>query len=254
VSRQELDNAVQANLANQALVAAAQAAVRNAQLKLEWTKVTAPITGIAGISAAQIGDLVTPTTVLTTVSQVDLIKVQFPISEQHYLRFAERIRAREEGCVSDGPPLTLVLANGSAYPEPGRFSTVGREVDLRTGTITIQAVFPNPGNILRPEQDAKVRVVTKQKKALLVPQRTVQELQGNYQVAVVGPDSTVEFRPVEVGEKVGSQWVIEKRLHPHERVVVAGLQKVTAGAVVQAKPLPADTASTVAANTTVQGQ
>ena len=125
---------------------------------------------------------------------------------------------------------------------------------LRTGTIMIQAVFPNPRNILRPGQYAKIRVVTKQKKALLVPQRAVQELQGNYQVAVVGPDSTVEFRPVEVGEKVGSQWVIEKRLHPHERVVVAGLQKVTAGAVVQAKPLPADTASTVAANTTVQGQ
>ena len=118
----------------------------------------------------------------------------------------------------------------------------------------IQAAFPNPGNILRPGQYTKVRVVTKQKKALLVPQRAVQELQGNYQVAVVGPDSTVEFRPVEVGEKVGSQWVIEKRLHPHERVVVAGLQKVTAGAVVQAKSLPADTASTVAANITVQGQ
>jgi membrane fusion protein (multidrug efflux system) len=195
-----------------------------------------------------------PTTELTTVSQVDPIKVQFPISEQQYLRFAERIRAREEGRVSDGPPLTLILANGSVYPEPGRFSAAGREVDLRTGTITIQAVFPNPGNIIRPEQDAKVRVVTKQKKALLVPQRAVQELQGNYQVAVVGPDSTVEFRPVEVGEKVGSQWVIEKGLHPRERVVVAGLQKVTQGAVVQAKSLPADTASTVAANTTVQGQ
>jgi membrane fusion protein (multidrug efflux system) len=125
VSRQELDNAVQANLANQALVAAAQAAVRNAQLNLDWTKVTAPITGIAGISAAQIGDLVTPATVLTTVSQVDPIKVQFPISEQQYLRFARRIRAREEGRVSAGPPLTLILANGDVYPEPGRFSAAG---------------------------------------------------------------------------------------------------------------------------------
>jgi RND family efflux transporter MFP subunit len=252
VSRQELDNAVQANQANKASVAAAQAAVANARLNVSWTKVTAPIDGIAGISEAQIGDLVTPNTVLTTISQVDPIKVQFPISEQEYLQFAQRIRAREEGRVRDGPPLTLVLANGSVYPEPGRFSAADRQVDLRTGTITIQAVFPNPGNILRPGQYAKVRAVTKvDKGALLVPQRAVEELQGGYQVAVVGPNNLVDVRPVEVGERVGNLWIIKKGLKPGERVVVGGLQKVKDGVVVSAKPAP--TESAVAANTAASG-
>jgi len=255
VSRQELDNAVQANLANKASVEAAQAAVQNARLNLEWTKVTAPIDGIAGISEAQIGDLVTPTTVLATISQVDPIKVEFPISEQQYLHFAQRIRAREEGRVTGGPPLTLILANGGVYPEPGRFSVADRQVDLRTGTITIQALFPNPGNILRPGQYAKIRAVTKvEKHALLVPQRAVQELQGSYRVAVVGPDNTADLRPVEVGEKVGSQWIIETGLKPDERVIVAGLQKVTEGTVVNAKPLPADKAGAVAANAAAPGR
>lgn len=241
VSHQELDNAVQANQANRASVAAAQAAVANARLNVGWTQVTAPIAGIAGISEAQIGDLVTPNTVLTTISQVDPIKVQFPISEQEYMRFAQRIRAYEEERVSEGPPLTLILANGNVYPEPGRFSAADRQVDLRTGTITIQALFPNPGNILRPGQYAKIRAITKMdKKALLVPQRAVEELQGSYQVAVVGPDNTVELRPVAVGEKVGSLWIIDQGLQPNERVVVAGLQKVKDGIVVNAKPLPVE--------------
>jgi membrane fusion protein (multidrug efflux system) len=253
VSRQELDNAVQANQANKASVAAAQAAVANAHLNVGWTHVTAPIAGIAGISEAQIGDLVMPTTVLTTVSQVDPIKVQFPISEQEYWRFAQRIRAREEERASDGPPFTLILANGSVYPEPGRFSAADREVDLRTGTIIIQALFPNPGNLLRPGQYAKIRAVTRlNKNALLVPQRAVEELQGSYQVAVVGPNNTVDLRPVEVGEKVGSLWIVDQGLQPGERVVVAGLQKVKDGVVVNAQPLPAEAA--VAANTPTGGR
>lgn len=226
VSRQELDNAVQANQANKASIAAAQAAVANARLNLSWTRVIAPIDGIAGISEAQIGDLVTPNTVLTTISQVNPIKVQFPISEQEYLLFAQRIRAREEGRVRSGLPLTLILANGSVSPEPGRFNAADRQVDLRTGTIIIQAVFPNPENILRPGQYAKVRAVTKvEKGALLVPQRAVEELQGSYQIAVVGPDNTVDVRPVEVGEKVGTLWIIDKGLKPSERVVVGGCRK-----------------------------
>jgi membrane fusion protein (multidrug efflux system) len=147
----------------------------------------------------------------------------------------------------------LILANGSVYPEPGRFSAADREVDLRTGTIIIQALFPNPGNLLRPGQYAKIRAVTRlNKNALLVPQRAVEELQGSYQVAVVGPNNTVDLRPVEVGEKVGSLWIVDQGLQPGERVVVAGLQKVKDGVVVNAQPLPAEAA--VAANTPTGGR
>jgi membrane fusion protein (multidrug efflux system) len=152
ISQQELDNAVQANQANKASVEAAHAAVERAKLNLSWTKVTAPITGIAGISVAQIGDLVTPNTVLTTISQVDPIKVYYPISEQEYLHFAQRIREIEAGRGGERTPLQLTLADGKRYPHDGTFSLADRQVDLRTGTITVQGLFPNPENILRPGQ------------------------------------------------------------------------------------------------------
>jgi len=237
ISQQELDNAVQANQANKASVEAARAAVETAKLNLDWTKVTSPIDGIAGISVAQIGDLVTPSTVLTTISQVDPIKVYYPISEQEYLHFAQRIREIDEGRGGDRPPLELTLADGSVYPERGQFSLADRQVDLRTGTITVQSLFPNPGNILRPGQYAKIRVAAEMKKgALLVPQRAVQQLQGNYQVAVVGADNKVDIRPVKVGEQVGSMWIIAQGLKLGERVVVEGLQKVKAGMAVNPKP------------------
>lgn len=241
ISQQELDNAVQANQANKASVEAARAAVDNAKLNLGWTQVTAPISGIAGISVAQIGDLVTPSTVLTTISQVDPIKVYYPISEQEYLHFARRIHEIDAGRGGERPPLELILADGSIYPERGKFTFADRQVNLQTGTITMQALFPNPGNILRPGQYAKVRVAPDlQKGALLVPQRAVQELQGMYQVAVVGPDNVVQIRTVKPGERVGSLWIINEGLKLGELVVVEGLQKMRNGLTVNPKPVPAE--------------
>src|SRR5215510_10662179 len=249
ISQQELDNARQANQADKASVEAARAAVERAKLNLTWTKVTAPIDGIAGISVAQIGDLVTPNTVLTTISQVDPIKVYYPISEQEYLHFARRIREIEEGRAGQRAPLELTLADGSVYPERGTFSLADRQVDLRTGTITMQSLLPNPENILRPGQYAKIRVPAETRKgALLVPQQAIQQLQGSSQVAVVGAENKVDIRPVKVGEQVGSMWIITQGLKPGERVVVEGVQKVKAGMVVNPKPAtgesaPAQTAS-----------
>jgi len=241
ISQQELDNAGQANQANKASVEAARAAVDNTKLNLGWTKVTAPISGIAGISVAQIGDLVTPSTLLTTISQVDPIKVYYPISEQEYLHFARRIHEIDEGRGGERPPLELILADGSTYPERGKFTFADRQVNLQTGTITMQGLFPNPGNILRPGQYAKVRVAPDLRKgALLVPQRAVQELQGIYQVAVVGPDNVVQIRTVKSGERVGSLWIINEGLKLGERVVVEGLQKVRNGLTVNPKPVPAE--------------
>ena len=245
ISQQELDNAIQANQADKASVEAARAAVDRAKLNLSWTKVTAPIDGIAGISVAQIGDLVTPNTVLTTVSQVDPIKVYYPISEQEYLHFARRIREIEQGRGGERPPLVLTLADGSVYPERGTFSLADRQVDLRTGTITMQSLFPNPENILRPGQYAKIRVAAETRKgAMLVPQVAVQRLQGSTQVAVVGAEHKVDIRPVKVGEQVGNMWIITQGLKPGERVVVEGVQKVKAGMAVNpqasaAVPTPA---------------
>jgi len=241
ISQQELDNAIQANQADKASVEAARAAVERAKLNLSWTKVAAPINGIAGISVAQIGDLVTPTTVLTTVSQVDPIKVYYPISEQEYLHFARRIREIEQGRGGERAPLELTLADGSVYPERGTFSLADRQVDLRTGTITMQSLFPNPENILRPGQYAKIRVAAETRKgAMLVPQQAVQQLQGSNQVVVVGADNKVDIRPVKVGEQVGNMWIITQGLKPGERVVVEGVQKVKAGMAVNPKPSAAE--------------
>lgn len=235
ISQQELDNAIQAHQANKASVETARAAVERTELNLSWTKVTAPINGIAGISVAQIGDLVTPNTVLTTISQVDPIKVYYPISEQEYLHFARRIRDIDEG-QGEGASLELTLADGSVYPKRGTFSLADRQVDLRTGTIIVQGVFPNPENILRPGQYAKIRVAAETRQgALLVPQQAVQQLQGSHQVAVVGNDNKIDIRPVKVGEQVGNMWIITQGLKPGERIVVVGVQKVKTGMVVNPK-------------------
>ena len=236
ISQQELDNAIQAHQANRALVEAARASVEQAKLNLGWTKVISPIDGIAGISVAQIGNLVTPNTELTTVSQVDPIKVYYPISEREYLHFAKRIREIEQGRGGERVPLELTLADGSVYPEQGTFSLADRQVDLRTGTITVQGLFPNPGNMLRPGQYAKIRVAAEMKKgALLVPQRAVQELQGTYRLAIVGPENKVVLRVVKVGERVDNLWVIEEGLKPDDRVIIEGLQKIKDGAPVNPK-------------------
>jgi len=248
IPQQDLDNAVQANLAAQAQVRAAKAQidaakgqVDTAQLNLGFTKVVSLIDGIAGIAQAQIGDLVGPTSLLTTVSKVDPIKVYFPVSERGYLDYMKENpdpvkRAAQEKQLG----LQLILADGSLYPYKGTFSFADREVDVKTGTLRLQGLFPNPGNILRPGQFARVRaIVTTRKGARLVPQRAVTEVQGSYQVAVVGDDNKVSIRPVKVGERVGTEWIIEEGLKPGEKVVAEGTQRVKAGMTVDPKPFKA---------------
>jgi len=236
ISQQELDNAVQAQRAGKAAVAAARATVEKAQLDLDWTQLKSPIDGIAGISIAQIGDLVSENTVLTTVSQVDPIKVSVPISEQEYLRFAPAIQLDGSGQRPTKPTLELILADGSVHRERGTASVVNRQVDIKTGTMMIVTLFPNPGSLLRPGQYAKVRApVDTRVGALLVPQRAVQEMQGTYQVAVVGADNKVAMRTVKAGPRVGNMWVIDEGIKPGERVVVEGLQKVRDGVTVTPK-------------------
>lgn len=237
VSQQELDNAVQANRANEAAVDAAQAALEQARLNLEWTRVTAPIDGVAGVAIAQIGDLVDPTTQLTTVSQVDPIKAVFPVAEQEYLRYARGEAQRQGAQGNREGALELITADGQVFPHRGTVSVVGREIDPRTGTLIIEGLFPNPGNVLRPGGYAKVRAVVEERpNAVLVPQRAVQDVQGQAQVAVVGADDVAQWRNVTTGSRSGEHWVIETGLQPGERVVVEGLQKVRSGMKVAARP------------------
>jgi membrane fusion protein (multidrug efflux system) len=212
---------------NQADIAQARAVLDNAQLNQSWAKVFSPITGIAGIKNANIGDLISTSTVLTTVSQVDPIYVQFPVSEQEYLKW------RQRGPLGDGEKqrdLEIILADGATYSHRGRTEILDRAVGETTGTINIRGVFPNPGDLLRPGQYAKVRALVDTKKgALLIPQRAVLDQQGVHLVAVVGADETVDLRKVQVGERVGSLWIIEQGLKPGERVIVEGIDRVKAG-------------------------
>jgi membrane fusion protein (multidrug efflux system) len=265
VSQQELDNAVQSNLANLAAVAAARATVLNAQasvtqaqaalekaradvetqqaniaaaraaladagLNLGYTKVSSPIDGIAGFRGANIGDFVGPSdaTALTTVSQVNPIYAEFPISEQRALAVFRRWDADPRA--PRDIELELILADGSVYPTRGRAAALDRQVDVTTGTVLARGVFPNPGNVLRPGQYAKVRAVVEvRKSALMIPQRAVQDVQGIHQVAVVRPDETVDVRTVKVDVRVGSLWMIAEGLKPGERVIVEGADRVRAG-------------------------
>lgn len=246
VSQKELDDSIQSNEANKASVFSAQANLEKARLNLDWTNVTSPVDGVAGIAGAQVGDLIMENTVMTTVSQVDPIRVQFPISEKAYLRFAERIQKAAANPTADRPEaakLELMLADGSVYPHKGKVALADRQVDVKTGTITMISYFPNPGNILRPGQYAKVRAVVETLPgALVVPQRAVQELQGTYQVGVVGPDKKVAIRNVKLGPQTGALWVIAAGLQAGEQVIVEGLQKVKSGMAVTAKPMPAEPA------------
>jgi len=219
-------------------VLSARAAVDRAKLDLGFTRVTSLIDGVAGIAKAQIGDLVSPNqpNELTTVSTLDPIKVYVPVSEQQYLKTTE-------GDASSGAAiLELILADGSVYPHKGRFTFADRQVDPATGTIKVASLFSNPRNILRPGQFARVRAtIATLKGALLVPQRAVSELQGTYLLAVVGDDGKVDMRPVQVGERFESMWVIEKGLKPGEKVIVEGLQKVKQGMSVMTKPFAPQT-------------
>jgi RND family efflux transporter MFP subunit len=238
IAQQQLDDDIQANLAAKALVQSAQAQVDQAQLNLNFTHVTSLIDGIVGIAQVQIGNLVTPTSTLTSVSQVNPIKAYFPISEQEYLHYAARINAHNQQNVpSDAPPIELILSDGSVYPYKGTLLETNRQVDITTGSIQIVCAFPNPHNILRPGQFGRVRAAGDTRKgALLVPQRAVTELQGIDQVAVVGADNKVDIRPIKVGERVGDLWIVDSGVRAGERVVVEGLQKVSPGVLVRITP------------------
>lgn len=267
VTQQEYDNATQANVVSKAQVEAAKAGVEAARaqlahakaqvvtakagistakgqlenakatvntavLNLGFTRITAPIDGIAGIATAQVGNLVNTTSgPLTTVSTVDPIKVYFTLSEQEYIGYT-----RQSG-VLDQLELELILADGTTYPEKGKFYFADREVDPKTGAIRMAGVFPNAGNLLRPGQYGRVRAVTSVKEeALLVPQRAVTELQGIYQVAVVEPNNQINIRAVKLGEKSGAMWVVEDGLKPGESIVAEGTLKVRPGMTVSPKP------------------
>lgn len=244
ISQKELVDSIQAHEAAKGITAAAKASLDQAKLNLEWTRIIAPIDGVVGIAKAQIGDLVEPNTELTSMSTLDPIRVYFPVSEQEYLAAAKEISQRYEAHSRDPQSsedlpanVEMTLSDGTVYPHKGRFFLADRQVDVKTGTIRIAALFPNPGNRLRPGQFARVRAVTKTKQgALLVLQRAITELQGSYQVAVVTPENTVEIRPVKVGERVGSLWIVDQGLRPGERVVAEGIQKLKAGMTVHPKP------------------
>jgi membrane fusion protein (multidrug efflux system) len=223
IPQSQLDNDVQANLAAQAGVKAAQAAVATAELNVGFTKVRSLVDGIAAIATAQIGDLVNPSSLLTTVSQVEPIKAYFSLSEQEYLRIADQINrpGLANGLWKTGAALTLTLADGTIYPSTGAFLAADRQIDPRTGTIRISAAFPNPQHLLRPGQYGRVRAATEVvHNALLVPQRAVNDLQGKSQVRVVGPDDKVSLKTVTLGGRAGSRWIVRQGLEPGSRVIV----------------------------------
>ncbi|HEY6349169.1 MAG TPA: efflux RND transporter periplasmic adaptor subunit [Candidatus Angelobacter sp.] len=235
IAQSQLDNDKQAYLAAKATVQAGRAAVEQAELNLEFTNVRSLIDGFAGIANGQVGNLVGPQTVLTTVSQLNPIKAYFVASEQQYLAFVKRnptAAAREK--TERQLDLELVLADGSVYPRKGKFYAVDRQVDIQTGAIRLAGLFANPDSVLRPGQYGRVRFVSYVRPgALLIPQKAVVELQGNYLIAVVGNDNKVTMRTVKMGERAGALWIVEDGLKPGERVVVEGVQKVRDGVVVK---------------------
>jgi membrane fusion protein (multidrug efflux system) len=263
VTQEDLDNAVQNNMAAKAqlqsaraqvqtataqitasgaAVQAARAAVETAQINLGFTHVTAPIQGIPGIAQLQVGALVSPSSgVMTTISTVDPIKVYFTVSEQEYLSFTRRFPTGEQRAAElDQREFELILADGMPYPHPGRFSFADRQVDVRTGAIRLAALFPNPGNSLRPGQYGRVRTASSiQKGAVLVPQRAVTELQGTRMIAVVDGSNKVSLRPVTLGDTVGTDWIVSDGVKAGERVIAEGTQKVRPGMVVSPKPFAA---------------
>jgi membrane fusion protein (multidrug efflux system) len=239
IAKSQLDNEIQAKLGAQAAVESNRATVEQAELNLEWTKVTSLVDGIAGIAQVQIGNLVGPNSVLTSVSQVDPIKAYFPISEQAYVLAQKQssVGSVQHAVSFFGSSLELILTDGSIYPHKGKILLADRQVDPGTGTIRIVAAFPNPGNILRPGQYGRVQVESNLKKgALLIPQSAIAQSQGSYQVAVVGSDHKISMRTVKPGETLGAMWVIDEGLKPREQVVVEGLQRVKEGTLVTPKP------------------
>ena len=247
IAQSQLDNDVQTRATNQAQIQTAQAGIESSQatietakLNLGFTKVRSLIDGISGTAAVQVGNLVSLTTILTTVSKVNPIKAFFPISEQEYLEVAGRLKpgGQADFLRQKNPvPLQLTLANGKVYPHEGKIIFTDRQVNPQTGTIQIAGAFANPGNLLRPGQFGRIRAQTAvHKNALLVPQKAVTELQGQYQVAVLGAGNKVKIQDVKVGNRLGSMWIVESGLQANDRVISEGVGKVRDGATVNPKP------------------
>jgi len=248
-SEQERDNAVQSAAAARAQAEAQRAAVEQAQLNLDYTTIHAPVDGIAGLVKVQVGDLISAGTILTTVTKVDPIKAYFTVSEQRYSEYSRRyadpqVRIEHEKELS----FELILADSTVYPHTGEMYAADNQVDVRTGSLRIAALFPNPGNILRPGQFARIRVLSEVKPgALLVPQRAVTELQGTYQVAVVGPDNKVHIQPIKMGRRIDHEWIVEDGLKAGDKVIVEGVQKAREAGTVNPKPWTAPSPSPTAA-------
>jgi len=239
ISQQELDDAIQAKLAAEAAVAAAQAVVENAQVNLGFTNVTSLIDGVAGLANAQIGDLVGPNgSELTAVSTVNPIKAYFTVSEREYLNWTMQYKTDAElEEKSKSLAFELILSNGTTWPYQGKFYFADRQIDVRTGSIRLAAIFENPRNLLRPGQFGLVRTTVRtQRDAILVPQRAVIETQGLYQVMIVEAGDKVGARPIKVGDRIGSDWIVTSGLSAGETILVEGQQKVRPGMVVHPKP------------------
>ncbi|MCX6140437.1 MAG: efflux RND transporter periplasmic adaptor subunit [Candidatus Kapabacteria bacterium] len=235
ISREEYETAVQMEKATAAAVQANRGSVQKSQLELGYCRVTSPIDGLAGKTRVEAGDLVgrLQGNFLTTVSKLDPIKVQFSLSEVEWITFAKSRAKKKTGGDSGQVSFQMILADKVAHPYLGRAVLVDNAVDPETGTILIEALFPNPEGVVRPGQFAKVRaVVDRRPGAVVVPQRAVSELQGAYRVAVVGSDNIVKMRPVAVGNRVGGAYVIDSGLKAGERIIVEGLQKVREGVTV----------------------
>jgi RND family efflux transporter MFP subunit len=238
ISDQERDTAIAAAGSSRANVEADEAAVQQAQLNLGYTKIIAPIDGVAGFANAQVGDLVSPSSgPLTTISQIDPIKAVVTAGEAPFTDFVSRHPdPKERETYVKSLQFELILGNGEVYPHKGKFYALDRSLDPKTGSIRYEVTFPNPGDLLRPGQFGKVRFVADMKKgAMVIPQEAVNELQGNYQVAVVGNDNKVSIRPVKMGERIGAMWEVTDGLKPGDRVIVQGVQKVREGSLVTVK-------------------
>ena len=247
VAQSQLDNDVQQQAAQHASVSTAQANVEQAQLNLGFTKVRSLVTGIAGRAQTQVGNLVSPSTTLTSVSQVNPIKVYFAISEQEYLALSGRVKAGGKADLlrsGNSVPLQLTLGNGSIYPYKGQIVFVDRQINTQTGTIQVAGSFSNPQNLLRPGQFGRIKAETEVRHdVLLLPQRAVNELQGSYQVAVIAPDNTVQIRTVELGPQIGSDWIITRGIKPNERVATEGVSSLKDGMRVSPQQPAAATAT-----------
>ncbi|MBI4864917.1 MAG: efflux RND transporter periplasmic adaptor subunit [Candidatus Riflebacteria bacterium] len=240
VPLRDYESAVAKEKASAATVAARRAAVKQAEVELGYTKIHAPIDGFIGFSESKVGDLVGmgQSTQLNTLSTIDPILVRFPITEKDYLTIVKRTKERKAaGRPPEVPELQLIFADGSVHPQPGKPTLSDYMMDPKTGSIQVEGSFPNPEKVVLPGQYAKIRIaVDRREGALVVPQRAIQELQGTYSVAVVGPDNKIEMRQVKGGARFQNLWIVEAGLKAGERIVVEGLQKVQDGTVVDPRP------------------